>query len=87
MVGVTVVATKALGGEPTCLRSPRECGGAGLRTWPLVTPDPTSLVTGLFLFLPGQFRDMGQRMKGLVVSGELFCEWGECLLSEPSPFG
>lgn len=61
------------------------CGGAGLWTWPVVTPDPTFLVTGLFLFLPGQFRDVGQRMKGLVVSQELFCEWGECLLSEPSP--
>lgn len=64
----------------------RVCGGAGLRTWPLVTPDPTFLVTGLFLFLPGQFRDVGQRMKGLVVSRELFCEWGEYLLLESSQF-
>ena len=47
-------------------------GGAGFQTWALVTPDPTLLVTGLFLFLPGQFKDVGQRMKGLVVSRELF---------------
>lgn len=38
----------------------------------LVTPDPTFLVTGLFLFLPGQFGDVGQGMKGLVVPQELF---------------
>lgn len=48
----------------------RICGGAGLQIWVLVTPDPTFLGTGLFLFLPGQFGDVGQRMKGLVVSQE-----------------
>ena len=38
----------------------------------LVTPDPPFLVTGLFLFFLGQFGDVGQGMKGLVVSRELF---------------
>lgn len=63
------------------------CGRAGFQTWALVTPAPTFLNTGLFLFLPGQFRDVGQRMKGLVVSQQLFFEWGEYLFSESSPFG
>lgn len=52
-----------------------------------MAPDPTFLITGLFLFLPGQFRDVGQRMKGLVVSRELFFEWDEYLFSESLPFG
>lgn len=65
----------------------RVYGRAGLQTWALVAPDPTLLITGLFLFLPGQFRDVGQRMKGLVVSRELFFEWDEYLFSESLPFG
>lgn len=65
----------------------RVCGRAGLQTWALVAPDPTFLITGLFLFLPEQFRDVGQRMKGLVVSRELFFEWDEYLFSESLPFG
>lgn len=65
----------------------RVCGRAGFQTRALVTSAATFLNTELFLFLPGQFRDVGQRMKGLVVSQQLFFEWGEYLLSESSPFG
>lgn len=35
------------------------CGGAGLQTWTLATLDSTSLDTGLFLFLSGQYWDVG----------------------------
>lgn len=33
--------------------------GAGLQTWAFITPDLSSLVTGLFLLLPDQHRDVG----------------------------
>lgn len=56
--------------------------GAGLQSWAPVTPDPTFPVAGLFLFLPSQLRDVGQGMKGPVVSQELFFEWGDYLLSD-----
>lgn len=80
---MTAIATEAVGvtrGHPSSLWWSRFTN--------LATCDSRSLSPSSWVFpiLPGQFRDVGQRMKGLIVLWGLIFEWGEYLLSESLPF-
>lgn len=63
------------------------CGGVGLQTWPLVTPDPSLLVPGFFLFSLASSGMWDREWKDLLFCGDWFlngvsiCFQNPCLSS------